>query len=278
MQKNSRLSIAALTLAAWTISSPASAGEHFITVASTTSTENSGLFAYILPLFREETGIAVRVVARGTGQALALGRNGDVDVLLVHDRVAEEKFLAEGYGIDRRDVMHNDFVIVGPAADPAGISGMTDAPAALAKIAEAGAPFASRGDDSGTHRAERRLWADAGVDAAAASGSWYRETGSGMGATLNTASGMNAYALSDRGTWIAFANKGDLSILVQGDKRLFNPYGVMLVNPARHAHVKEIDSRRFIDWLTGKAGQTAIDDFRVAGQQLFFAGAGSGGS
>ncbi len=252
---------------------PAQAAERFITVASTTSTENSGLFQHLLPEFRAETGIEVRVVARGTGQALALGRNGDVDMLLVHDRVAEEKFVSQGYGIDRRDIMFNDFVIVGPRGDPALIAGMADAPAALARIARARAPFASRGDDSGTHRAERRLWQASGIDVAAASGSWYRETGSGMGATLNTASGMNAYALADRATWIAFRNKGDLAILVEGDERLFNSYGAILVNPVRHGHVRHADARLFLDWLTAEAGQKAIDAYRVDGQQLFFGNA-----
>ncbi len=266
-----------LTTILLAVSAPAPAGERFITVASTTSTENSGLFRHLLPQFRAETGIEVRVVSRGTGQALALGRNGDVDLLLVHDRVAEEKFVAGGYGIDRRDIMYNDFVIVGPRGDPAQIAGMADATAALAGIARAKAPFASRGDDSGTHRAERRLWRESGIDVAAASGTWYRETGAGMGATLNTASGMNAYALSDRATWIAFRNKGDLAILVEGDERLFNPYGAILVNPARHAHVKQADARLFVDWLTGKAGQTAIDAYRVDGQQLFFGSAKDSG-
>ena len=264
-------------LTTFLLAAPAQAGERFITVASTTSTENSGLFRHLLPQFAAESGIEVRVVARGTGQALALGRNGDVDLLLVHDRVAEEKFVSQGYGVDRRDVMYNDFVIVGPRGDPARIAGMADAPAALARIAAAAAPFASRGDDSGTHRAERRLWRAGGVDAAAASGSWYRETGSGMGATLNTASGMNDYAIADRATWIAFRNKGDLAILVEGDERLFNPYGAILVNPARQPHVKQADARRFLDWLTGKAGQKAIDAYRVGGQQLFFGSAEDSG-
>jgi tungstate transport system substrate-binding protein len=276
MPKRLAVSFAVLGLVAWMHAGQAGAGERFITVASTTSTENSGLFRHLLPRFEAATGIAVRVVARGTGQALALGRNGDVDVLLVHDRVAEDKFVAEGFGVDRRDVMHNDFVIVGPRGDPARIAGLTDAPAALARIAAAAAPFASRGDDSGTHRAERRLWRAAGIDVEAASGGWYRETGSGMGATLNTASGMNAYALSDRATWIAFANKGELSILVEGDKLLFNPYGVILVNPARHGHIKKADAGRFLDWLTGAAGQAAIDSYRVDGKQLFFAGTAGG--
>ncbi len=276
MPKRIVILLAVFGLGAWMLAAPVAAGERFITVASTTSTENSGLFRHLLPRFEAATGIAVRVVARGTGQALALGRNGDVDVLLVHDRVAEEKFVAQGYGIDRRDVMYNDFVIVGPRGDPARIAGMTDAPAALARIAAAAAPFASRGDDSGTNRAERRLWRAASIDVEAASGGWYRETGSGMGATLNTASGMNAYALSDRATWIAFANKGELSILVEGDKRLFNPYSVILVNPARHGHIKKADAGRFLDWLTGAAGQAAIDSYRVDGKQLFFAGTAGG--
>ncbi len=276
MPKRLVILLAVLGLGAWMLAAPAAAGERFITVASTTSTENSGLFRHLLPRFEAATGIAVHVVARGTGQALALGRNGDVDVLLVHDRVAEDKFVAQGFGIDRRDVMYNDFVIVGPRGDPARIAGLTDAPAALARIAAAAAPFASRGDDSGTHRAERRLWRAAGIDVEAASGGWYRETGSGMGATLNTASGMNAYALSDRATWAAFANKGELSILVEGDKRLFNPYGVILVNPARHGHIKKADAGRFLDWLTGAAGRAAIDSFRVDGKQLFFAGTAGG--
>ncbi len=276
MPKRLAVSFAVLGLVAWMHAGQAGAGERFITVASTTSTENSGLFRHLLPRFEAATGIAVRVVARGTGQALALGRNGDVDVLLVHDRVAEDKFVAEGFGVDRRDVMYNDFVIVGPRGDPARIAGLTDAPVALARIAAAAAPFASRGDDSGTHRAERRLWRAAGIDVEAASGGWYRETGSGMGATLNTASGMNAYALSDRATWVAFANKGELSILVEGDKLLYNPYGVILVNPARHGHIKKADAGRFLDWLTGAAGQAAIDSYRVDGKQLFFAGTAGG--
>lgn len=271
-----RIVLTAVLVAA---AAPAIAGERFITVASTTSTDNSGLFSHLLPLFEAESGIAVRVVARGTGQALKLGRNGDVDVVLVHDRAAEDRFVAEGYGAERRDVMYNDFVIVGPKQDPAGVAGMADATAALAKIAGTAAPFASRGDDSGTHRAEKRLWQAAGIDAAAASGGWYRETGSGMGATLNIAAGMGAYALSDRGTWLSFRNKRDLAVLVEGDKRMFNPYGVILVDPARHGHVKAADARAFLDWLTGSSGQAAIDEFRIGGQQLFFgnAGAATGG-
>ena len=255
------------------------AADDFIILQSTTSTQNSGLFDHILPLFTEKTGIEVRVVAVGTGQALKNGRNGDGDVLLVHAKTAEEKFVAEGYGVKRDDVMYNDFIIVGPPSDPAGVSGMRDAPAAFAKIAEAKSPFASRGDDSGTHKKELALWTDAGIDVAAASGDWYRETGSGMGATLNTAVGMNAYAMTDRGTWISFKNKGDYEILVQGDGKLFNQYGVILVNPRKHAKVKARGGQAFIDWLTGPAGQAAIASYKLNDEQLFFPNArGSGQS
>ena len=241
-----------------------------ITLASTTSTENSGLFDHLLPRFTAATGIAVRVVAVGTGQALRMARNGDADVLLVHHRASEEAFVAEGYGVRRHDVMVNDFVLVGPGADPAGVRGLDDAAAALAQIAGAGAPFASRGDDSGTHKKERDLWAAAGLDPGAAGGGWYRETGSGMGATLNAAAGMGAYALSDRATWHAFQNKGDLEVLVEGDQRLFNPYGVILVNPARHPHVHAREGQAFIDWLVSDDGQAAIAAYRLDGRQLFF--------
>jgi tungstate transport system substrate-binding protein len=249
---------------------PAHANERFIVVASTTSTQDSGLFEYLLPLFTKKTGIEVRVVAKGTGQAIKEAQNGDADVLFVHDKKSEEKFVADGFGVKRFDVMYNDFIIVGPKADPAGIKGTAAAPAALAKIAAAAAPFASRGDDSGTHKAELRLWQAAGVDVKAASGSWYRETGSGMGPTLNTAVGIGAYALADRGTWLAFKNKGDLEILVEGDKQLFNQYGVMLVNPDKFPHVKAADGQAFIDWLISPEGQQAIADFKIEGQQLFF--------
>jgi tungstate transport system substrate-binding protein len=252
------------------LSAPATADERFIIVASTTSTQDSGLFDHLLPLFKEKTGIEVRVVAKGTGQAIKEAQNGDADVLFVHDKKSEEKFVAEGFGVKRFDVMYNDFIIVGPKSDPAGVRGMTDAPAALAKIAAAGAPFASRADDSGTHKAELRLWAAAGVDVKAASGGWYRETGSGMGPTLNTAAGMGAYALADRGTWLSFKNKGDLEIVVEGDKRLFNQYGVILVNPEKHPHVKAADGQAFVDWLISPEGQQAIADFKIDGQQLFF--------
>ena len=249
---------------------PTLGDERFIVVASTTSTQDSGLFEYLLPLFTKKTGIEVRVVAKGTGQAIDLAKKGDADVLFVHDKKSEEQFVADGSGVKRFEVMYNDFIIVGPQADPAGVKGMGDAPAALAKIAAAAAPFASRGDDSGTHKAELRLWKEAGVDVKAASGSWYRETGSGMGPTLNTAAGMGAYALADRGTWLAFKNKGDLAILVEGDKRLFNQYGVMLVNPAKHANVKKAEGMAFINWVTSPEGQKAIADYKIDGEQLFF--------
>jgi tungstate transport system substrate-binding protein len=262
--------VTALLMAASLLLPAAIAAEHSITLASTTSTDNSGLFAYLLPIFEAESGIRVKVIAVGTGQAIRLARNGDADVLLVHDREAELAFVDAGGGLDRRDVMYNDFVIVGPRADPAGVAGMGAAVAALSRIAAARATFASRGDDSGTHRAERRLWDAAGVDVNAASGTWYRETGSGMGATLNTASAMGAYALTDRATWLSFRNRGKLEVLVEGDPLLFNQYGVILVSPARHPHVKERDGRAFIDWLTSERGQAAIAAFTVGGEQLFF--------
>jgi tungstate transport system substrate-binding protein len=252
------------------VSSADPAPERYITVASTTSTENSGLFGHLLPIFLAKTGIAVRVVALGTGQALDVARRGDADVVFVHDKAAEEKFLAEGFGVARQDVMYNDFVLVGPQADPAKVAGSKDVAAALKRIQSAQAPFVSRGDRSGTHAAELRLWADAGVDLGASKGPWYRETGSGMGAALNTASAMDAYVLSDRGTWLAFTNRGSLSILVEGDERLFNQYGVMLVNPARHPHVKRADAQAFIDWLVSAEGQAAIAAFRINGEQAFF--------
>lgn len=258
------LAAAASLMAATT---PAQPQERFITVASTTSTEASGLFAHILPMFEEATGIEVRVVAQGTGQALETGRRGDADVVFVHSRPAEDEFVAEGYGVDRHDVMYNDFVIVGPAGDPAGIAGMKDATAALAAIAESAAAFASRGDDSGTHQAERRLWAEAGIEP---EGAWYRELGSGMGATLNTAAQLPAYTMTDRGTWLSFENRGPLQIVVEGDPRLFNPYGVILVNPELHAHVKADDGQAFIDWLIADEGQDAIASFTIDGEQLFF--------
>ncbi|WP_439515324.1 substrate-binding domain-containing protein [Oceanibaculum nanhaiense] len=248
----------------------AQAQNRFITVASTTSTENSGLFKHILPLFKAKTGIDVRVIAQGTGQALDTGRRGDADVVFVHAPAAEKKFVAEGHGVERFEVMYNDFVIVGPNSDPAGVKGMKDAPASLAKIAAAKATFASRGDDSGTHKAELRLWQEAGVDVKAAGGSWYRELGSGMGATLNTAAQMPAYALTDRATWISFQNRGPLEISVEGDAKLFNQYGVILVSPEKHKHVKKAEGQAFIDWLVSGEGQKAIADYTLNGQPLFF--------
>jgi tungstate transport system substrate-binding protein len=257
---------------------PAIAQDKYITVASTTSTENSGLFGHILPMFQDETGIQVRVVAVGTGQAIELARNGDADVLFVHHKPSEEQFVADGFGVERHEVMYNDFVIVGPASDPAGIKGGKDAVAALENIAEAKAPFASRGDDSGTHKAELALWDEAGVDVAGASGTWYRETGSGMGPTLNTAAGMDAYALTDRGTWLSFENPQNLAIVVEGDPRLFNQYGIILVNPEKHPHVKADLGQTFIDWVLSDGGQQAIADFQINGQQAFFPNAGQGSS
>ena len=251
------------------------AQDTFITVASTTSTEQSGLFKEFLPAFRKATGIEARVVALGTGQALDMGRRGDADVLFVHDKVAEDKFVAEGFGVKRYEVMYNDFIIVGPKSDPARARG-NDVVAGLKAIAAAKAPFASRADKSGTHAAELRYWKVAGFDMAKDKGPWYRETGSGMGPTLNTASGMGAYALADRGTWLNFKNRGDLVILVEGDKRLFNQYGVMLVNPAKHAHVKKEAGQKFIDWVVSPAGQAAIAAYKINGEQLFFPNAGSG--
>ncbi len=253
----------------------ASAQDTFITVASTTSTEQSGLFKEFLPAFRRATGIEARIVALGTGQALDMGRRGDADVLFVHDKVAEDKFVAEGFGVKRYEVMYNDFIIVGPKSDPAKAKG-NDVVAGLKAIAAAKAPFASRADKSGTHAAELRYWKAAGFDMAKDKGPWYRETGSGMGPTLNTASGMGAYALADRGTWLNFKNRGDLVILVEGDKRLFNQYGVMLVNPAKHAHVKKEAGQKFIDWVVSPAGQAAIAAYKINGEQLFFPNAGSG--
>jgi tungstate transport system substrate-binding protein len=252
----------------------AQAEDKFIIVQSTTSTQNSGLFEHILPKFKEKTGIDVRVVALGTGQALKNAENGDGDVVLVHSKPDEEKFVAEGWGVKRQDVMYNDFVIVGPSADPAKIAGLKEAAAGLKKIAETEAPFASRGDDSGTHKAELKLWQDAGIDPKPASGKWYLETGSGMGATLNTAVGRQAYALTDRGTWLSFANKDNLKVLVEGDPKLFNQYGVILVNPAKHPNVKAKEGQVFVDWLTGPEGQAAIASYKIDGQQLFFPDAG----
>ncbi len=260
-----RSSLVALGLAV-----PAAAEEAYIVVQSTTSTQNSGLLDHILPGFEAETGVDVRVVAVGTGQAIRNAINGDGDVLLVHSKPAEEQFVADGWGVERFDVMYNDFVLVGPKADPAGVKGEVDIIVALSAIANSEAPFASRGDDSGTHKAEMRHWKAAGIDPTSASGRWYRETGSGMGATLNVASGMGAYVLTDRATWLSFGNRGDLEILVEGDPRLFNQYGVILVNPEKHPGVRATAGQRFIDWLIGPDGQAAIDSYQLDGQQLFF--------
>jgi len=262
--------IAAATAAATLLAAQsASAQGTFITVASTTSTEQSGLFKQLLPEFTKATGIEARVVALGTGQALDMGRRGDADVVFVHDKVAEDKFVADGWGVKRFEVMYNDFVIVGPKADPAKARGK-DVIEGLKKIAAAGAPFASRADKSGTHAAELRYWKAAGVDPTQSKTTWYRETGSGMGPTLNTASGMNAYALADRGTWLSFKNRGELEIVVEGDQRLFNQYGVMLVNPAKHPHVKKEAGQKFVDWVISPEGQKAIAAYKIGGEQLFF--------
>jgi len=253
---------------------PVFAQDKFMVVASTTSTEQSGLFGYLLPIFEKDSGIKVHVVALGTGQALDMAKRGDADVAFVHDTAAEEKFIAEGSGVKRYPVMYNDFVLIGPKSDPAKIAGGKDILAALVKIQGAQAPFVSRGDRSGTHAAELRYWKDAGVDLEAKKGAWYRDLGSGMGPTLNTASSMNAYVLADRGTWLSFKNRADLAILVEGDKRLFNQYGVMLVNPAKHPHVKADLGQQFIDWLVSPRGQTAIAGYTIGGEQLFFPNAG----
>jgi len=252
------------------VSLPAVAQDKYIIVASTTSTEQSGLFGHILPVFQKKTGIRVRVVALGTGQALDLARRGDADVVFVHARSAEEKFLAEGHGVRRFDVMYNDFVLIGPKSDPARISGGKDILEELKKIKAASAPFVSRGDKSGTHIAELDLWKAAGIDIATEKGPWYRDTGQGMGPALNTAAAMNAYILSDRGTWISFKNRGELAIAVEGDKRLFNQYGVMLVNPAKHPNVRKELGQAFVDWLISPEGQNTIGEYKIGGDQLFF--------
>lgn len=241
-----------------------------IVVASTTSTQDSGLFEHILPLFEQKTGIDVKVVAQGTGQALETGRRGDADVVFVHAKAQEEAFVEEGFGVERFDIMYNDFVLIGPKDDPAGIGGSSDVAAALEAIYAAEAPFVSRGDNSGTHSAELRLWKEAGIDIAADEGEWYREIGQGMGAALNTAAAMNAYVLADRGTWLSFENRRDLDVLVEGDKRLFNQYGVILVNPEKHPSVKAGLGQQFIDWLISREGQEAIGEYRIDGEQLFF--------
>jgi len=265
-----RLILAFVAASATLVALPSTAQDKSIVVASTTSTEQSGLFGHLLPAFTKKTGIAVKVVAVGTGQALDIGRRGDADVVFVHDRPAEDTFVAEGAGIDRRDVMYNDFVLVGPKSNLAMVIGTKDITSALRAIANAKVPFVSRGDKSGTHAAELRFFKDAGVDPTTGRGGWYRETGSGMGPALNTASSMDAYILADRGTWLSFKNRGNLGIVVEGDKRLFNPYGVMLVNPAKHPHVKVAEGKAFMDWPVSKEGQDTIASYRIDGQQLFF--------
>jgi len=260
---------ATLSLVLLSQSQIAIAQEKSIVVSSTTSTEQSGLFGYLLPIFEKKAGIQVKVVAVGTGQALDIGRRGDADVVFVHDKPAEEKFIEEGYSTQRNEVMYNDFVLIGPKADPAKIGGGKDIQAALQKIAATQTPFISRGDKSGTHAAELRYWKGAGVEVSPSS-SWYKETGSGMGPALNTASAMNGYILSDRATWLTFKNRGDLSILVQGDPKLFNQYGVMLVNPVKYPQVKKSEGQVFIDWLISKDGQDTIASYKVGGEQLFF--------
>jgi tungstate transport system substrate-binding protein len=256
-------------LVACLLAAPAHA-QRYITVASTTSTEQSGLFRHLLPVFEKKTGIRVRVVALGTGQALDMGRRGDADVVLVHARPLEEKFIAEGFGVKRRDVMYNDFVLIGPQADPAKARGGKDVREAFRKIRASQAPFVSRGDRSGTHFAELEVWKAAGVDIAKDKGPWYRDTGQGMGPALNTAAGMSAYVLADRGTWLSFKNRADLAILVEGDKRLFNQYGIMLVNPAKHPSIKQDLGQAFIDWIVSPEGQNSIAGYKINGQQLFF--------
>jgi tungstate transport system substrate-binding protein len=267
----------ALFLGASAALTPALAQDKSIVVASTTSTQDSGLFGYLLPLFKAKTGIEVKVIAQGTGQALDTARRGDADVVFVHAKSQEEKFLAEGFGVKRSDVMYNDFVLIGPKSDPAGVRGKNIG-SALKAIQDKAAPFVSRGDKSGTHSAELALWKQAGIDIAATKGPWYREIGQGMGAALNTAGAMNGYVLSDRGTWISFKNRGDLDIVVEGDKRLFNQYGVMLVNPEKFPSVKKEFGQAFIDWLVSTEGQAAIAGYKIEGQQLFFPNAEKKGS
>lgn len=275
--KPRHLLVLAIALAT-VVAAPALAQDKSIVVSSTTSTNDTGLFGHLLPIFKQKTGIEVKVVSQGTGQALDTGRRGDSDVVFVHARGPEEKFVAEGFGVKRVPVMYNDFVLIGPGSDPAGVKGAKDITAALEAIKDKGATFISRGDKSGTHTAELNLWKAAGIDIAAGKGPWYREIGQGMGAALNTASASNAYVLADRGTWLAFKNRGDLAIVVEGDKRLFNQYGVILVNPAKHPHVKKDLGQAFIDWLVSPEGQKAIADFKVNGQQLFFPNAATPGA
>ena len=266
----SMLCLGAVVFGATTLTGGGDGDREAITVASTTSTQNSGLFAYLLPQFTAETGIQVDVVAVGTGQAIRIATNGDADVLLVHHEASERKFVADGLGLERHPVMHNDFVLVGPSTDPAGIRGMTDVAAALRRIGDGDRVFVSRGDDSGTHKKELELWTATGFDPRPASGTWYREAGTGMGATLNTAGAMGGYTLTDRASWVSFGNKGDLAVLVEGDARMHNPYTAIVVNPERHPHVKAREAQAFVDWLTSARGQEAIAAYRVDGQQLFF--------
>jgi tungstate transport system substrate-binding protein len=262
--------ILSLALASFASAAVAQTPERFIVVSSTTSTTDSGLFNHILPLFKAKTGIDVRVVSQGTGQALDTGRRGDADVVFVHAKPQEEKFITDGFGVERKPVMYNDFVLIGPKSDPAGIKGATDIVAALKTIQTKQAPFVSRGDKSGTHSAELSLWKTAGIEGEQLKGAWYREIGQGMGAALNTASALNGYVLSDRATWLNFKNRGELAIVVEGDKRLFNQYGVILVNPAKHTNVKAKDGQAFIDWLISPEGQKAIGDYKINGEVLFF--------
>ena len=273
---NRRLLIAAL--GAVVFSEPAFAQEKSIVVSSTTSTQDSGLFGHILPLFKSKTGIDVKVVSQGTGQALDTGRRGDADVVFVHAKAQEVKFVADGFGVKRYPVMYNDFVLIGPKGDPAGIKGSKDIAAALTKIKEKGASFISRGDKSGTHSAELNLWKVAGIDIEKDKGTWYKSIGQGMGAALNTASAGNAYVLADRGTWISFKNRGDLVIAVEGDKRLFNQYGIILVNPAKHPNVKKEFGQALIDWLVSPEGQKAIANYKINGEQLFYPNASDAGA
>ncbi len=275
LSRRSLLRVVAVLAASLLPVAGARAQDRSITVASTTSTEQSGLFGHLLPAFTARTGIAVKIVAVGTGQALDIGRRGDADVVFVHDRPAEDRFVAEGFATARQDVMYNDFVVAGPRQDPAGVAG-SDVLEALRRIAAAKSPFVSRGDRSGTHAAELRYWKDAGLDIGAIRGGWYREIGQGMGPALNMASATGAYVLTDRGTWLSFSNKGELAVLVQGDRRLFNQYGVMLVNPARHPAVKAAEGQAFIDWLVSPEGQAVIAAYRIGGEPLFFPDAGTG--
>ncbi len=264
----------AVAVAVCGLTAPASAQDKSTVVASTTSTQDSGLFGHILPLFQAKTGITAKVIAQGTGQALDTARRGDADVVFVHAKAQEEKFVADGFGVKRYDVMYNDFVLIGPKADPASINGSRDIVGALKAITAKAAPFVSRGDKSGTHTAELALWKAAELDPAAAKPAWYREIGQGMGAALNTAGSMGAYVLSDRGTWLGFKAKGDQTIVVEGDQRLFNPYGIILVNPARHPAVKADLGQTFIDWILSAEGQAAIASYQIDGKQLFFPNAG----